>query len=101
MDELKLEYAIDWKASELPTDQETKSLIGYVNGSRAFHIPVYGNKYHAYFMPNGWVNFGQAVRFDPCERFISYATVEEAKDDCSKHLTAFGLKANSNSKLGK
>ena len=97
--EFRLDYQIDWQEVRQPTDSEVASLIGYVNSQRAFHIPDYGDGFHAYFLPKGWASFGNAVRFDAHGKSLPYRTQEEAKAECEKHLSEYGLKASCNSRL--
>jgi hypothetical protein len=99
--ELDLEYqnTIDWKPSGLPTDEGSGSLIGYVNGQKAFHVPDYGGRFYAYFIPKNWINFGNSVRLETGGKSVVYKSQEDAKQDCLKHLNEFGVKPIQSARL--
>lgn len=44
--------------------------------------------YHAYYKPDGWLNFGQSITTPGPGKF--YTTLKAAKDACKQHLVKFG-----------
>lgn len=91
---------IEWKKDNASYAHD---LIGYVDEQKAFHIAFYdvSSFYGAYFLPKKWCNFGNAVRHTIGGECTKYKTLDAAKEDCEKHLDAFGLKPDSNCSLEK
>lgn len=65
----------------------------FISENGKYKISIYGNHFHAYFLPKGWDKFGNAVRLD---RGISkrYNSLKAAMEDCVAHFKMYPHGAN-------
>lgn len=88
---------VSWQASEEGIQ------LGYVDGAPVLKVTEYtpyGDRFwSAYFMPEGWNNFGNACRQDARHRSVQYPTLELAKQDAELHLSTCGVRPSGYNRL--
>jgi hypothetical protein len=70
----------------------------FMSDNGRYKIVKYGDHWTAYFKPGGWPSFGNSCEKD-AQGTMHYPTRQKAQEAAIRHLSEFGLEAESNQYL--
>jgi hypothetical protein len=86
--------SIKWSRKRTWNPTFVYQLTGFVDSQKAFHIARYGKHWYAFFLPEGWNDFGNSVIKD-FKGNSQKQTLREAIASCEEHLKTFGVNPGS------